>query len=87
MRAIIKAHSYHRNGVGGEGFYSVEFTTVGDVDSSNRAFVAVVTMEEAYVMVLRDVDIDHEDHFRGTDFFHAPLIAALTEELGFKPFE
>jgi hypothetical protein len=87
MKAIISAYDYHRNGVGGQGFYSVTFTTDEDRDSLGKTFTAVVTQDQAYVMRQMTDGIDHEDHYRGTDYFHDCLIKAIAEKVGYQPFE
>ena len=87
MNINIISHSYHRNGVGGEGFHSVTFTTSGDRDSAGKTFTAVVTSKEAFVLRQTETGIDHEDHYRGTDYFHAPLIEAIAKKQGHRPFE
>ncbi len=86
MTANIIAYDYHRNGVGGEGFYSVTFTTKGDRDSTGKTFTAVVTEKHAYVMRQLPNCIDHGDHYRGTDYFHSALMSALSKKIGYKPF-
>lgn len=73
---VGKVHSvaYHRNGVGGEGFYCVQF------EHEDRRLLAVVTdqgddarLNEAYV-----VTPEHpEQSWRGTDHFGNALLSVI----------
>lgn len=55
-RLITKVHevAYHRNGIGGEGFWAVTFTAY--VDGEVREMVATVFEKAGHVAVL-DVDV------------------------------
>ena len=83
----ILEYNYHRNGIGGQGFYSVEFT-LDNTECKGERFLAMVTASEAYV-ISSDSNhggIDHKRGYRGTDFFGPYIREALAEKLGYSPF-
>lgn len=59
---------YHRNGVGGEGFWEVRFTTDAG-NGESIGVIAILTDSECYVVTPSDI----RQHWRGTDYFREPL--------------
>lgn len=69
--------AYHRNGVGGEGFYVVEFETPDEEDPSVRhQMIATVFSDRERVAVLHRSDPCGLP-MRGADYFGEELRAAI----------
>lgn len=84
MRLNLLSCERQRNGIGGESFYMVRFTTSNDPETSDLILFAVLTSKEAYVMAEdQGGKIKFGSHWRGTDRFHEPLAKAVSKEVGY----
>ena len=87
---VINSVGYHRNGVGGTGFYVIAFTSKDDDDNDTLSMLGIVfpqhdkdgnvkdehTPETAVICVSPTVNTV-ERCFRGADFFGAALNKAI----------
>ena len=63
----VKAVDYHRNGVGGAGFHTVEFVGFDDTfTGKDRDFVATIFDADGHVAVITPDNMEH--HWRGDNF-------------------
>ena len=87
MRIKTQEVAYHRNGIGGDGFYVVRFTTSGDSETRGRPMLGILFDEPGAVAVL-DIGLLADgviaftkNSWRGADSFGAALRRAINKEV------
>uniref|UniRef100_A0A6M3XZS3 Uncharacterized protein n=1 Tax=viral metagenome TaxID=1070528 RepID=A0A6M3XZS3_9ZZZZ len=85
MKIKTREVAYHRNGIGGDGFHVVRFTTTDDADTRGRDMLAVLFDGPGEVAVL-DIGLladgviaFAQNSWRGADYYGPALRRAIKD--------
>lgn len=86
---VVQQIEYNRNGVGGDGFYAVKFTTPNDRDFGKVNFIGIVPSQavttkeyrsDIYVISPKTLELN----WRGADYYGDKLIKAIIDHRGYE---